>query len=207
MTIEPLTPERRRQQTRDHLLAAAAVVFAKRGFHGASLDEVAAVAGFTKGAVYSNFKNKEGLFLALFKANYDREMDALRVTLDASELPPESRLGDFVTLILEQTRQEGGNFGLLYQEFWLYAARNPAAREQLTRLEDENVRGIAEVLVAERSRQGLEPLESPERVARIIAVLFHGIGLLGVLQPEVVGEELIETAIALVARGLGEVGV
>jgi AcrR family transcriptional regulator len=207
MTIEPLTPERRRQQTRDHLLAAAAVVFAKRGFHGASLDEVAAVAGFTKGAVYSNFKNKEGLFLALFKANYDREMDALRVTLDASELPPESRLGDFVTLILEQTRQEGGNFGLLYQEFWLYAARNPAAREQLTRLEDENVRGIAEVLVAERSRQGLEPLESPERVARIIAVLFHGIGLLGVLQPEVVGEELIETAVALVARGLGEVGV
>ncbi|HVA06637.1 MAG TPA: TetR/AcrR family transcriptional regulator, partial [Acidimicrobiales bacterium] len=166
MTIEPLTPERRRQQTRDHLLAAAAVVFAERGFHGASLDEVAAVAGFTKGAVYSNFKNKEDLFLALFKANYDREMDALRVTLDASELPPESRLGDFVTLILEQTRQEGGNFGLLYQEFWLYAARNPAAREQLTRLEDENVRGIAEVLVAERSRQGLEPLESPERVAR-----------------------------------------
>jgi AcrR family transcriptional regulator len=206
MTIEPLTPERRRQQTRDHLLAAAAQVFADRGFHGASLDEVAAVAGFTKGAVYSNFKNKEDLFLALFKANYDREMDALRMTLEASELPPDSRLGDFVTLILEQTRQEGGNFGLLYQEFWLYAARNPAAREQLTRLEDENVRGIAEVLVAERTRQGLEPLESPERVARIIAVLFHGIGLLGVLQPEVVGEELIETAIALVARGLGEVG-
>jgi AcrR family transcriptional regulator len=206
MTIEPLTPERRRQQTRDHLLAAAAQVFALRGFHGASLDEVAAVAGFTKGAVYSNFKNKEDLFLALFRANYDREMDALRATLEASEQPPESRLGDFVALISEQTREEGGNFGLLYQEFWLYAARNPAAREQLTRLEDENVRGIAEVLVAERKRQGIEPLESPERVARIVAVLFHGIGLLRVLQPEVVDDALIETAIELVARGLGEAG-
>ncbi|HEY7948981.1 MAG TPA: helix-turn-helix domain-containing protein, partial [Acidimicrobiales bacterium] len=84
MTIQPLTPERRRQQTRDHLLAAAAQVFAERGFHGTSLDEVAAVAGFSKGAVYSNFKNKEDLFLALFKANYDREMDALRQTLEAS---------------------------------------------------------------------------------------------------------------------------
>src|SRR5579864_1779086 len=190
MTIEPLTPERRRQQTRDHLLAAAAQVFADRGFSGATLDEVAAVAGFTKGAVYSNFKNKEDLFLALFKANYDREMDQLRVTLEASELPPESRLGDFVSLILEQSREAGGNFGLLYQEFWLYAARNPAAREELTRLEDENVRGIADVLIAERRRQGLEPLESPERVARIIAVLFHGIGLLRVLQPEVADEAL-----------------
>src|ERR1700730_9394536 len=142
MAIEPLTPERRRQQTRDHLLAAAAQVFADRGFHGASLDEVAAVAGFTKGAVYSNFKNKEGLFLALFKANYDREMDALRATLEASELPPEARLSDFVALIREQTSQGAGNFGVLYEEFWLYAARNPAVREQFTRVEDENVRGV-----------------------------------------------------------------
>jgi len=201
--FEPLTPERRRQQTRDHLLAAAAQVFADRGFHGASLDEVAAVAGFTKGAVYSNFKNKEGLFLALFKANYDREMDALRATLEASEVPPESRLSDFVDLIREQTRQAGGSFGLLYQEFWLYAARNPAAREQLTRIEDENVRGVAEILEAEWKRYGLEPVEPAERVARIIVVLFHGIWRLGVLQPEVADDDLIETAIALISRGLG----
>ena len=66
------------------------------------------------------------------------------------------------------------------------------------------MRGIAEVLVSERERQGLEPLESPERVAKVIAVLFHGIGLLGALQPEVADEALIETAIALVARALGE---
>ncbi|MGH9028978.1 MAG: TetR family transcriptional regulator, partial [Acidimicrobiales bacterium] len=47
MSFEPLTPERRRQQTRDYLLKAAEQVFAERGFNGASLDEVAAVAGFT----------------------------------------------------------------------------------------------------------------------------------------------------------------
>lgn len=198
MAIEPLTPERRRQQTRDHLLAAAAQVFAERGFYGASLDDVAAVAGFTKGAVYSNFESKEGLFLALFKANYDREMDALRETLVASDVPPEFRLSDFVALIREQTRQAGGNLGVLYQEFWLYAARNPAARDQLTRFADQNVREVAEILEAEWKRQGLEPSEPAERVARIIVVLFHGIGLLGVLQPEVVDDALIETAIAVI---------
>lgn len=203
MAIEPLTPERRRQQTRDHLLAAAAQVFADRGFYGASLDDVAAAAGFTKGAVYSNFESKEGLFLALFKANYDREMDALRETLVASDVPPEFRLSDFVALIREQTRQAGGNLGVLYQEFWLYAARNPAAREQLTRFADQNVREVAEILEAEWKRQGLEPSEPAERVARIIVVLFHGIGLLGILQPEVVDDALIETAIAVIARGIG----
>jgi AcrR family transcriptional regulator len=203
MTIQPLTPERRRQQTRDHLLAAAAQVFAERGFHGASLDEVAAVAGFSKGAVYSNFRNKEDLFLALFKANYDREMDALRATLEASEAPPEARLSDFVALIRDQTREAGDNFGVLYEEFWLYAVRNPTAREQLIRLEDENVRAVADIIETERVRQGIEALESAERVARIIVVLFRGIGQLRVLQPDVADDTLVEDAIALIARGMG----
>ena len=150
MDLQPLTPERRRQQTREHLLAAAAEVFAERGFHGASLDEVAAVAGFTKGAVYSNFKNKEDLFLALFKANYDREMDAIRAALNDSEVPPEARISDFVALIRDQSTQGGRNFNLLYQEFWLYAARNPEVRKELTRIDDEGAQALAEILQAER---------------------------------------------------------
>ena len=157
MDLLPLTPERRRQQTREHLLAAAAEVFAERGFHGASLDEVAAVAGFTKGAVYSNFKNKEDLFLALFKANYDREMDAIRAALKDSEVPPESRISDFVALIRDQTTQVGRNFSLLYQEFSLYAARNPEVREELTRIDDEGAQALAGILQAERDAWGSSP--------------------------------------------------
>ncbi len=204
MTLQPLTPERRRQQTRDHLLAAAAEVFAERGFHGASLDEVAAVAGFTKGAVYSNFKNKEDLFLALFKANYDREMDALRATLTDSKAPPENRISDFVGLIRDQTRQSGSNFSLLYQEFWLYAARNPVVREQLIRIDDEGARALAEILQSENERVGVERLKSPVQTARLVEILFRGISQLRVLQPEMVDDEFIEAAIAFVARGLGD---
>ncbi len=202
MSLQPLTPERRRQQTREHLLAAAAEVFAQRGFHAASLDEVAAVAGFTKGAVYSNFKNKEDLFLALFEANSEREMQALRTTLGDSELPPEDRISDFVTLIRDQTRRSG-NMGLLYQEFWLYAARNPAAREELRRIDEEGVQALAEIIAAERARQGIEPLESAVQAARIVETLFRGIGQLRVLEPDVADDEFVEAAIAFVARGLG----
>ncbi len=202
MSLAPLTPERRRQQTREHLLAAAAQVFAERGFHGASLDEVAAVAGFTKGAVYSNFKNKEDLFLALFRANYEREIMALRATLEDSKVPPEARISDFVDLIRDETRR-AGNMGLLYQEFWIYAARNPAAREELTRIDDEGVQALAEIIEAERARQGIEPLESAVQAARLVEILFRGIGQLRVLQPDVANDELVEAAISFVARGLG----
>src|SRR5262249_10424519 len=58
---ERWTPERRRQLTRDALLDAAASVFAKRGFHGASLDEIAATAGYTRGAIYKHFADKDEL--------------------------------------------------------------------------------------------------------------------------------------------------
>ena len=165
MAIEPLTPERRREQTRNHLLAAADQVFAERGFHGASLDEVATVAGFTKGAVYSNFKSKEDLFLALFRARYEQETEALRATLYASDVPSEARLSDFVALFRDQTHVARSNFGLLYQEFWLYAARNPAARKQFTQIDDEAVEALAELIAAERQRLGVEPLEDAIQAA------------------------------------------
>jgi AcrR family transcriptional regulator len=202
MTIEPLTQDRRRQQTRDHLLAAAAQVFAERGFHGATLDEVARVAGFTKGAVYSNFKNKDDLFLALFKANYEREMAQLVATLEASAVPSVDRLTDFVALIQEETRR-APNSAVLHQEFWLYATRNPEARERLGAIDEEAVLALADLLRAQREQEGMEPLEDTVRVARVIETLFRGIGLLRVMQPELVDDAFLGEAIAFVARGLG----
>ena len=205
MNREPLTAERRRQQTRDYLLEAAAQVFAEHGFHGASLDQVAAVAGFTKGAVYSNFKNKEDLFLALIEAAYTREMTALKETLEVSDIPPEDRLGDFVGLIRGQFELVPDNWGSLYLEFSLYAMRNPVARERLNQLESMDIRAIAEIIEQGRSERGIETAEWSEHTARIIVALFRGIGLMRLLKPEAVGPDLLEDAISFIARGLGVV--
>ncbi len=60
-----LTRAETKAQTRQRLLDAAAHVFAREGFAGASVDEIAGVAGFTTGALYSNFATKEELFLEL----------------------------------------------------------------------------------------------------------------------------------------------
>jgi AcrR family transcriptional regulator len=205
MTMEPLTQVRRRQLTREHLLDAAAQVFAERGFHGATLDEVARVAGFTKGAVYSNFASKDDLFLALFKANYEREMEGLVSILGSSRVPPGDRLADFVALIQKESGQTSAT-SLLNQEFWLYAARNPEARARLVAIDEEAIQALADLLQRERRHEGLEPLDDDVRAARVIEVLFRGIGLLRVMQPEVVDDEFLEAAIEFVARGLGAGG-
>jgi AcrR family transcriptional regulator len=202
MPLEPLTAERRRQQTREYLLQAAAQVFAERGFYAATLDEVAAAAGFTKGAVYSNFKNKEDLFLALLEDSYAREMTALRATIDGSSIPPEARIGDFVSLIGGELDRVP-NMGALYLEFHLYALRNPAARARMNELEQEDIRAIADILEDERAQRGIDVEVPPERTARIIVALFRGISMMRTANPEAAGEELLEAAIAFVTRAQG----
>src|SRR4051794_16274585 len=63
-----MTRAESKQHTREALLAAAREVFARDGFHGATLERVAQEAGFTKGAVYSAFDSKADLFLAVYEA-------------------------------------------------------------------------------------------------------------------------------------------
>jgi AcrR family transcriptional regulator len=202
MALEPLTPERRREQTREYLLRAAAEVFAERGFHGASLDQVAAVAGFTKGAVYSNFKNKDDLFLALLESIQQREMDALHATLEASDILPEARLPDFVGLIRAQTTELGADWNKLYQEFVLYAMRNPGARKKLAAFDKASIERVARLIEAERTRHGITTPIHTEHVASIIVALFHGINLMQGLDVQGVDESFLEDVIAFLARGL-----
>jgi AcrR family transcriptional regulator len=204
MAVQPLTPERRRQQTREYLLQAAAQVFAERGFHAASLDEVASVAGFTKGAVYSNFKSKEDLFLALLESMYEQETAALHATLEGSDVPPTARLSDFVALIRDEVSALPNNWTSLYYEFCLYAMRNPAARSKLAELDAAEARAIADILRTEWRRLGITGAESPDLAAKVIMALFHGLSLMRALDPEE-GDQLVETAISLVARGLGAI--
>src|SRR4249920_287327 len=82
MAVEKWTPERRRQRTREALLDAAAAVFAARGFQGASLDEIAETAGFTRGAIYKNFADKEELFLAVFDQINEQVLNAFAQRLE-----------------------------------------------------------------------------------------------------------------------------
>ena len=70
-----------KERTRERLLDAAAVVFARKGIEAASLDEVAEAAGYTKGAIYSNFASKTDLIAALMDRRIARQAAAAEVGL------------------------------------------------------------------------------------------------------------------------------
>src|SRR2546423_14603730 len=83
--VNKLTPERRRELTRTTLVEAASEVFADKGFYGASLEEIAEVAGFTRGAIYSNFGNKEELLYAVIDHFVDSQLRDFASLLQADD--------------------------------------------------------------------------------------------------------------------------
>jgi AcrR family transcriptional regulator len=129
MPVEKLTPERRRQQTRDVLIAAATEVFARRGFEGAALEEIAETAGFTRGAIYKNFDDKEDLFFAVTDRLNEQVIEAFRTIAPESASPDAwdiARLAE-----LWRTSVDGEFEDLFFaigKEYELYVLRNPDAR-------------------------------------------------------------------------------
>src|SRR3954452_23379775 len=127
VVVEKLTPQRRRQQTRDVLVAAATEVFARRGFEGAALEEIAETAGFTRGAIYKNFDGKEDLFLAVIERGNEQIIDGFRSIALEAATPGH---WDFARLA-ELWRASLGQFDdlfAIFKEYELYVLRNPKAR-------------------------------------------------------------------------------
>jgi AcrR family transcriptional regulator len=127
MAIEKLTPERRRELTRTALIEAARQVFVRRGFTGASLDEIAETAGFTRGAIYKNFADKEELFLAVFDQINERVLNAFAQMLEqgVSAAFDAHALAKMWAKLIADT-----DLLTLELEFRLYEIRNPSARER-----------------------------------------------------------------------------
>ena len=124
--VTRLSRSQRQEQTRAQLLDAALRVFLRRGFHGASLDEIAEEAGYTTGAVYSNFKGKDDLFLAVLEAEAHRRFPLHSVLmLDASSI--EEGLRASAREMAQYAREHPGWTGV-YVEFWTHASRRPELR-------------------------------------------------------------------------------
>jgi AcrR family transcriptional regulator len=203
MAIDPLTPERRRERTRQHLLDAGAIVFGRRGYHGASLDEVAATAGFTKGAVYSNFKNKEDLFVAVLEQQIYGQIHEVEAMLAEHPHPGPEQLAAIRTLI---TPTDEVNWTALYLEFVLYALRNPSARELLIAFRRRTRDAVQRLVEQEWTMLGSDPPISARSMATLALALFQGVDLERLIDPEDVSSETANESLYFMlaaASGLG----
>jgi len=183
------TRDEKKARTRRRLLDAAAEVFAHRGFAATSLDEVAEVAGFSKGAVYSNFAGKEDLFLSVLDEHVTRQMLDIRGDIDVTRSAG------------EQVMEAGQRFMDLFQrerawyllsfEFLVYAARNPefqvefAARQRAQR--------AAVVAMLEENAAAMEiPMSlPPERMAVALEALANGIAFAKLADEQGVPDDLV----------------
>ena len=205
MARKRITREERRAETRTELLDAAARVFARRGFHGASVDEVAAEAGFTSGAVYSHFAGKDDLFLAAF------EHDIARYVTEMTEAhgdgaTPEERTRALANRWMEILRRRPEMFMLLI-EYWTYAVRDPRMREQFAKrfgaFRDTTARMIATELDDARARRGKWELpEPPEDLAIGINALVYGVALQYMAAPDEMPDELLGKIVDLIFTGI-----
>lgn len=192
---ERLNRQAKKNQTRERLLDAAAEVFAKRGFETATLDEVAAAAGYTKGAVYSNFANKTELLIALIErrvevqsAEYTARFQGLDIdSVTRGLLEPANRIDD-------GERQ----FLMLLSEFWLHAMRDERTRTLMSEQYEVARTFVAGMLTASGyGKPGHEQKLGARDMAIVIEALGTGIALQAAIDPE-------HVRLGLVADVLGE---
>jgi AcrR family transcriptional regulator len=187
-----LTRDEARQLTRERLLDAASDVFKRLGYNGASLDAVADAAGYTKGAVYSNFATKADLFMALLERYVAREGAAQEAQFESGSL--EDFIDQLDKTIEHQTRSDP-EWVLLQLEFYLAAARDPAIRERYLRSSDETRIATGEAIDVELKKTGLKPFFTGEELGVLLNALGNGLALGFYLEPDKVDLKLYVRAV------------
>lgn len=204
MDTERLTGQLTRKQsqarTRSRLMHSATRVFARRGLQQASIDEVAADAGFTKGAFYANFQSKEDLFLAMLDERF-----ALRLEEIEERSNNESE-------VEEQARAVGEDFGRylagdpdwqrLFFEFVAHAIREESFRAELVARYRGLREGIARIFKRRGEELGMDLPLAPEEVAMMTFAMANGLALERMLEPELVPQQLFGQMLAIFFAGL-----
>jgi AcrR family transcriptional regulator len=191
----------RKAATRVRLLDAAARVYAKRGFAGATLDEVAGEAGFTKGAVYAHFGSKENLLLALLHEHLAGQIAEQLELFDRDRETWERPLAGSDSW-MERLGEDPDPFRL-FVELWSYAQRDEGLRKSLAGGLDALRATFARFAADSSADIGLgTPAAVNEQFANAVLGLSLGLGLLKLADPDSVAVALLGAVTSIVIRAL-----
>lgn len=198
-TPRRLTREQRKAETRAALLEAAAAVFARRGYHAASVEEVAEDAGYSTGALYSNFEGKEDLFLAVLGLEIERLVrEVEEATAELRTLDERARGGaEYWTRFLDREPE----LVLLFVEFWSFAVRNPDVRTRFATRYGEVRAALARIIEQGAREVGVELAQPAEHLAIAIDALADGFALQKLADPDSIPDELFGEALAMLLAG------
>ena len=194
------TRKERQARTRELLMESAATVAARRGIDHASLDEVAERAGFTKGAVYANFSNKEELFLAMLDAHFEARLEELD-RIVSTEADPDTQAREAAQGLMRMLDAQPESHRLFF-EFAVYAERNEGFRDQLVARYRSLRERLADLLAERVERLGIDPVVPPAEVAAMAFAMANGMALERLLEPEAVPDTLFGEMMATFFIGL-----
>jgi AcrR family transcriptional regulator len=176
------TRTERSEETRAALLRSASRTMCELGMHGASIDRIAAAAGYTKGAFYAHFASKEDLFLTMLDEHFAIELARLDAVLSGTGDPAEearSAAEDFLEHI-----DADPEWRRLYQEFATHAARNEAFRAEFAARQRNLRERMAAVFTRWAADFGVTPPVPPQDVAAMTFFMADGFLLDQLIDPE-----------------------
>lgn len=161
---------RSRTNTRARLLEAAAQVIADKGLAGASVDDLASAAGFTRGAFYSNYSSKEELLTDLFRSHSALMVDAARTAL--AQLPRTGFTQEMIGHVFAAIAPLGSIYFVIEHEYLLIANRDPAIRERFWRDTSELTTVIEDIITDVLGRLGREAIIPVQQLTFIVTATY-----------------------------------
>jgi AcrR family transcriptional regulator len=190
----------RQARTRDELVEAADSLFTSNGFHATSIDAVADAAGYTKGAVYSNFASKEDLFFAVYERRVDRRVEEMQATLASAPTFYDGM--EQLVAGLEDRRDDG--WLAVFFEFWAHVLRHPELRDRFAEQHRRGMEPVAEGMERLAAERGEQLPENPTKLATARLAMTTGLQLERLTQPDLVDAGL---ALRMMRLALDEGGL
>ncbi|QWG24670.1 TetR/AcrR family transcriptional regulator [Bradyrhizobium sediminis] len=190
-----------RDDTCEKLFEAAARVFEEQGIGGASIEAIAAAAGFSRGAFYSNFKSKDELIIAMLE---DHVAQSIRRSLDL--LARHKSLADFIDALKTMDRSQQDPLGrspLLHMEMILFVARAEKRRPDLAKRLRARRKLVADIVETTLKSNGKNGFINPAWTGAILLALEDGFRLHRLIDPETTPADSFLRAIGDLQRGMG----
>ncbi len=202
-TTPPRTtlPERRALETRRTILDAANLVFARRGYGGASVDEILAEADVSKGAFYHHFQGKEALFQVLLadraRQCTERMAEAITPGASVSQAVHDMLSAGWAFLTADPV------WAGIQMEFWVHATREQWAQQAMAESLQQCQRFLSNAIGGAQKVGRISSELNPEVAARLVLALSDGIMVQWQIQPgDIDPRELVSPMADMIARYL-----
>jgi AcrR family transcriptional regulator len=199
-----MTREESRRLTRERLIDAAAAVFAERGYRRAGVEEIAARAGYTIGALYSNFSGKEEVLLALLEQRVGQIAERI-VTAALREDAPTDKLRAGAREWMEFLDEEPELYALMV-EFWTIWVRDDEQRPHHGRRFAAVREYIGGLIQQKADEMGVKMRLPPDQIGAVVLALADGLALQYLANPDAVPKDLYPKVLPILVQALEDPG-